>query len=86
MPQMTHPLWAVSMIKRGTAVLVNINYDNAHGIPERWAVGTLVGTAQRGRLSRIMFDDTGAHDFAGTTNIVASCRVKRANTGAAGPR
>lgn len=75
--QMLHPLWRVTLLKRGTAVLVNINYTNAYGIPERWAQGTLVGIAQRGRLCRVLFDDTGNHDFSATTNVVAACRVKR---------
>ena len=73
-------MWRPSLLKRGTAVLVNINYDNAPGIPERWAVGTLVGTAQYARLSRVMFDDTRNHDFSGTTTLIASFRVKRATT------
>lgn len=77
---MLHYMWTVSLLKRGAVVLVNVNFTNAPGIPERWAVGTLVGTAQYGRLSRIMFDDTGGHNFAGTTNVVASFRVKRAHT------
>lgn len=82
--------WRMSLLKRGTAVLVNINYDNAPGIPARWALGTLVGHAQGARLSRIMFDDTRNHRaapgdlrnnaFAGTTNVVASFRVKPAIT------
>lgn len=80
MPQMLHPLHAVSLIKRGTVVLVNVNFSSPDGLPERWAVGTHIGTAQFGRLTRVMFDDTGGHDFAGTTNVVASCRVRRATT------
>lgn len=76
--QMTHHMWRVTLLKRGAMVYVNVNFSNAPGVPERWAVGTLVGTAQRGRLCRVMFDDTGDHDFAGTTNVIASFRVKRA--------
>lgn len=80
MSQLLHPQWAMSLFKRGAHVLVNVNYSNTRGLPERWATGTLVGIAQRGRLSRIRFDDTGGHDFSGTVNVVASCRVKRAIT------
>lgn len=78
--QMIHPLWRLSLLKRGTAVLVNINYANAYGIPERRAAATLVGVAQRGRLSRVRFDDIGDHDFAGTTTVVGSFRVEHAHT------
>lgn len=74
--QMIHPLWRLSLLKGGAAVQVNVNYTNPQGIPEVWAPGVLVGTAQRGRLSRIYFHDTGGHDLAGTTTVVASCRVE----------
>lgn len=78
MPQMIHPQWAVSLIKRGSCVMVNVNFSTPSGLPARWAVGTHVGTAQSARLTRVVFDDTGGHDLAGTTNVVASCRVRPA--------
>jgi hypothetical protein len=77
---MIHPLWRVCLLKRGTAVQVNVNYANAYGIPEQWASGVLAGVAQHGRLARVWFHSTGNHKFSGTTTTVAAFRVKPAFT------
>jgi hypothetical protein len=77
---MMYKAWRVCLLKRGAHVLVNVNYNNPHGAPERWASGTLIGVAQYGRLCRVLLDDKGDHRWAGTTNVFIAARVKRAIT------
>ncbi len=74
---MKHKLWRVCLLKRGTAVQVDVNY-RGEGRPE-WMVGTLLGVAQYGRLCRVRLDDKGDGPWAGQTNVFATCRVKPAS-------
>lgn len=72
--------WRKCLLKRGAHVLVNINFDNIAGVPERWQSATLVGVSQYARLCRVRYDDTGDHWKRGSTEVVVAARVKRAIT------
>lgn len=77
---MPFKLWRPCLLKRGAFVVVNVNYSNTEGAPPQWMSGTLLGTAQQGRVCRVRIDDTGDERWAGETNLFSASRVKRAIT------